>query len=180
MKIILPCLATSSKLCLPFRIPKQNLVHISLFAYVCLKLSSSHLPWCYCPNNIWWGVKIMNFFIMKLSASFYHLPLSLPVSITSCQLYPSILPVSVPPASYIPVSLPVSITSCQLYPSTSASFCPPCQLYPSISASFYHLLPVISQYLCQFLSPPASYIPVSLPVSITSCQLYPSISASTL
>ena len=69
---ILPCLARSSKLCLPFRFSKQkSSTHFSfLLMYA---WSSSHLPWCYYLNNIWWGVKIMNLFIMKLAASFYHL-----------------------------------------------------------------------------------------------------------
>jgi hypothetical protein len=52
---------------LHFRFSNQNPVCMTHLSHACYMPHSSHPPWFYRPNNIWWRVQVMKFLNMKSS-----------------------------------------------------------------------------------------------------------------
>jgi len=51
------------------RFPHQNPARTSFHPLMYHMTHSYHSPWLNCPNSIWWGVPIMNHFIMRFSST---------------------------------------------------------------------------------------------------------------
>jgi hypothetical protein len=69
--IILPTMSRSSEWYILFRFSNQHFVCVS-----CYMSRPCHPPWFDHPNNIWWSVQVMMFFVMQSSpASRHFLPL---------------------------------------------------------------------------------------------------------
>jgi hypothetical protein len=54
--IVLPDIASSSKISLSFRFSIQNIVRISYLSHACYMSRPSHLPWFDHLNYIWWRI----------------------------------------------------------------------------------------------------------------------------